>query len=514
MNVVIRKYNETYVKIEADIIVLQAISDYFSFFADNYQFTPKYRAKQWDGKIRLYDMIKNLFPIGLLFKLHVWLEKQNFQIEYLNFDKTNTKASISQIENFANDILKFPFPLRDYQLEAVKTGLTERKCVLLSPTGTGKSAIIYTLIRMIQHRNKDFKFLVMVPSVGLVDQMVGDFDDYAVKIKPFSTQCQKIFSGYTKEISKKVVVSTWQSLQDLPKEFFMQFDVLLVDECHTGSTDGRVIKKLVEHCSRAKYKIGTTGTIQDAKLNEYSLNAIYGKIYQFTQTAKEIERGNLAKILINQIHLEYSEEDSKKLFKYKKQLKQKLENDKVGSTLYQAEIEFINKLDYKRNLITSICKKQKDNILILFRRNNFGKRVFDELKKIIADRQIFYIDGHTDKDIRNNVRKICENNSNVIIVAQIKVFGTGISIKRLHHVILAESLKSKITFFQSIGRSLRLHKSKLLATIYDIVDCLRYKEIDNIVLKHSATRKEMCELEGFPIKLYKVSVEQFKYIKK
>jgi superfamily II DNA or RNA helicase len=510
MNIVIRKYNETYVKIEADIIVLQAISDYFSFFADNYQFTPKYRAKQWDGKIRLYDMIKNLFPIGLLFKLHIWLEKQGFEIEYLNFDKTNTKASISQIENFANDVLKFPFPLRDYQLEAVKTGLIERKCVLLSPTGTGKSAIIYTLIRMIQHRNKDFKFLVMVPSVGLVDQMVGDFDDYSVKTKPFSAQCQKIFSGFTKDISKNVVVSTWQSLQDLSKEFFMQFDALIVDECHTGSTDGRVIKKLVEHCSRAKYKIGTTGTIQDAKLNEYSLNAIYGKIYQFTQTSKEIERGNLCNLLINQIQLKYSDDEAAQLFKQKVMLKKRLNNEKYGAALYQCEVNFINKLDYKRNLIESICKKQNNNILILFKRNSqFGDKLFKQLQNNLPDRQVFFVNGQTDRESRSEVRKICEKINNAIIVANYGVFSTGVNVKNLHHIIFGESIKSKITVFQSIGRGLRLHSSKSIVNIYDIIDVLIHKQIKNSIFKHSESRLELYQREGFKVKQWSVMTQNF-----
>jgi len=511
VNIVIKKYNETYVKIEADIVVLQAISEYFSFKAENYQFTPKYKTGQWDGKIRLYDLNKNLFPIGLLFKLHAWLSKQDITIEYVNFDKSNTIANNQQIITFSEDVLKFPFPLRDYQLEAIKTGLCERKGVLLSPTGTGKSAIIYTLVKMILHRNQDYKILIIVPTISLVDQMVGDFDDYSVKLKrPCSKDCQKIFSGQDKQIKKSIVVSTWQSLQTLPKEFFMQFGAVIVDECHTGSTDGKTIKKIVEYCSRAKYKIGTSGTIQDAKLNEYSLNALYGKIYQFTQTSKEIERGNLCDLIINQIFLKYSKKESADLLKEKIKIKQFHEGQALGASLYHCEVNFINKLNYKRNLIESICKKQTDNILVLYRRNSqFGIKLFEQLKNNLTDRQVFLVNGNTDKDIRNEVRKICEKSDNAIIVANYGVFSTGVNIKRLHHIIFGESIKSKISVLQSIGRGLRVHSSKNKVNIYDIVDSLSYGKIKNSILKHAEVRLELYEREQFKVKKWEVQANTF-----
>ena len=217
----ITKYNETYARLEADIEILKAISEYFVFKTDNYQFHPKYKSGKWDGNIRLYDLGKNLFPLGLLFKLQIWLKKQDFIIEYLNFDKNNTVYTDDEINKFAEDKLKFPFKLRDYQTDGIRIGLTERKCVLLSPTATGKSAIIYALTRMILNKNRDYKVLVMVPTIHLVDQMAGDFDDYAVNLGfRFSDYCQKIYDGSSKILKKQIIFSTWQSLMNLPKDFF------------------------------------------------------------------------------------------------------------------------------------------------------------------------------------------------------------------------------------------------------------------------------------------------------
>jgi superfamily II DNA or RNA helicase len=513
MHIIIKKYNETFCRIEADEVVLQAINNYFSFKADKYQFHPKYKAGIWDGKIRLYNLTKNLFPQGLLFKLHAWLKNQNFDIEYVNFDKSNTIATNQQIIKYSTDVLKFPFALRDYQVESIRTALVERKCVILSPTASGKSAIIYVVTRMIQHRNQNEKTLIIVPTISLVSQLAGDFDDYSVNIEPYSKECQLIYGGESKKINKNVTISTWQSLQTLPKEFFMQFTSVIVDECHCGSVDGKQIKKIVEWCSRAKYKIGLSGTIQDSKLHEFSINAIYGKIYQFTNTNREIERGNLSQIQIHQIFFHYDDSDAKLFFQERKQLERDafLQERDTKASIYHHEIAFINEKNYKRNFICSICRKQKKNTLILFRRNSqFGFKLFDQMKKEFVDRQVFLVTGATEKEQRESVRKICEKHDNAIIISNYQLFSTGINIVNLHNIIFGESTKSKITTLQSIGRGLRKLDSKEMMQLFDIVDVIMQNDNYNIMFKHAFERLEMYEKEKFPVKKYDVLTKDYR----
>ncbi len=508
MNIVIKKYNESYIKLDADIEILKAISTYFIFKADNYQFHPKYKTGVWDGNIRLYNLNKNLFPLGLLFKLYIWLKKRDIDIEYINFDKSNTVFTEQEIISFSEDKLKFPFPLRDYQIDGVQIAIKERKCIILSPTATGKSAIIYAALRMILNKNRNFKVLIMVPTIHLVDQIAGDFDDYSVNLGiKFSDYCQKIYGGETKQLNKQIIISTWQSLQNLDKSFFTQLDGILVDECHTGSTDGKVIKRLVEYCSKAKYKIGLSGSLHESKMNEYSLNGIYGKIYRVTNTRREIERGNLTDLRIHDINIRYSKEESQKLFQKKMIVKKSFDGEKYGAALYHAEINFVNSLPHKRNLIENICRKQKNNILVLFRRNSqFGDKLFKQLNENLPDRKVFLVNGATDKDIRNEVRRICEKIDNAIIVANYGVFSTGVNIKNLHHIIFAESIKSKITVLQSIGRGLRKHVNKIMLFIYDIVDDLTHKGVKNSLVKHVDERDIIYKKEGFKV-LPKVTIK-------
>lgn len=498
---IITKLNETYCKLECDDYIKVMIQKYFCFRPNNYQFMPTYRMGKWDGYVRLYDIHRNLFPTGLLFKLVKLCNDTDIDIEWKNFISTNNiDVDYNFVTDYAKNILKLKFPVRDYQIDGVLKGLKEKHCILLSPTGTGKSLIIYILTRLILKYNKHFRILIVVPTLSLIDQMVGDFCDYAFDTGlDFNLLCQKIYSGHTKDISKQIVVSTYQSLQNMKSDYFKQFDAILVDECHTGSLKGNSNNKIVMNCINAVYKIGFSGTVQDNIENIYSLYSAFGQIYKLTNTSNEIKRGNLSEIKIVQYFLHYTKEDTREFFN--KVNESKLFGDNITAT-YQAEIEWLNEKNYKRNFILSICKKLNNNALILFKRNEqFGEKLYNQLCKKLGHRKmIFYVVGETDKDIRNEVRKICEKQDNCIIVANYRVFSTGINIKNLHYVIFGESVKSKITTLQSIGRSLRLSSNKECAYIIDIADYLEDSEGNtNMTFKHAFDRRDIYEKENFKI---------------
>lgn len=514
MELKVKKRNESYVSLYGDSVALQVIYDYFSFKPQNYQFTPAYRQKRWDGVYHLYDIHKNLFPLGLVFKLDTFCKMQNINITYEDFGCSGIKVDKETIENYTQNNLKMSIKLRDYQLDGVETALREQHCILLSPTGTGKSAMIYTILRMILKYNNKFKILIIVPTVGLVEQMVGDFEEYSANENiDIAKKCQKIYEGSKKDVEKQIVISTYQSLQNVNADYFRQFSALLVDECHTGSVKGNVINRIVTNCINAVYKIGFSGTLQDTKMNIYSLNGLYGKVYQLTQTRKEIDRGNLTNIKIYQIYLHYSDSDAVEFFNKRNKAKQMLAiNSEMPKTiLYQKEIEYVNEKDYKRNFICAICRKQKMNTLILFKRNSqFGYKLYDKMKLEFPDRNVFLITGSTEIEDRDNVRKICENNNNAIIIASYKIFSTGVNIKNLHNIIFGESIASKITTLQSIGRTLRLHESKKQSQLFDIVDYISYDDEINMMVNHAFKRLDIYKNEKFDVVKKDVLAENYK----
>ena len=79
-----------------------------------------------------------------------------------------------------------------------------------------------------------------------------------------------------------------------------------------------------------------------------------------------------------------------------------------------------------------------------------------------------------DVEEREEIRKLMEEQDDVVCIAISKIFSTGINIKNLHNIIFAAIGKAKIKIIQSIGRTLRKHSSKKRATIFDIWDNLKY----------------------------------------
>lgn len=502
MKLEIKKKNESYVSLISDSMVLKSIHEYFKFHPNNYQFMPAYKMQKWDGFVRLYDINKNLFPLGLLFKLLSFCKAQNIETEFKDFNVQPINLSLEWINDYSQNVLKLGFPLRDYQAEGIQIGMREKHCILLSPTGTGKSLIIYSLVRLILKHFQQSKILIIVPTLSLVDQMVGDFNDYSKNTDlNFNDLTQKIFSGKDKEVKKQIVISTYQSLQHQDASYFKQFNALLVDECHVSSLKENMVNKIISNCSNAIFKIGFSGTLQNSTFNLYSLYSSFGKVYQLTQTKKEIDRGNLSNVLIWQIPIRYPIEISKKFFEEKKKWEQEtVFHENKQTLIYSKEVEYINSLPYKMDLIEKICMKQKMNTLILFRLNEFGNNLFNKLRTNLKDRKVFLVTGQTEKDVREYIRKVCEVNNNIVIVANYKIFSTGINIKNLHNVIFGESIKSKITTLQSIGRSLRLNENKEKAQIFDLIDVLTYNGELNIIANHSTERLQIYEKENFEVR--------------
>ena len=110
------------------------------------------------------------------------------------------------------------------QIDAFVHAVRERRALMLSPTASGKSFIIYLLVRYYAKRT-----LILVPTTSLVSQLSSDFADYGFDSDAF---VHRVYAGQDKGSTKPITISTWQSLYKLPKEFFNQFDVIIGDEAH------------------------------------------------------------------------------------------------------------------------------------------------------------------------------------------------------------------------------------------------------------------------------------------
>lgn len=487
----VEKLNEVHLRVYSDGGVELELADYFTYEYPGAKFTPQYRARLWDGKIRLYDAIRKTLYCGLMPYLQLFAERNGYEIECDNVDFYED-IQLEEVTSYAESLNLHgrgePIDIRDYQLDAIHTALSHARRVLVSPTGSGKSLIIYTLCRW--HLEQGRKCLVVVPTTSLVEQMYSDFEDYSTANGWITKHhCQKLYSGFPREFDRDIMFTTWQSIYKQPKSWFDQFDVVIGDEAHQFKA--KSLTTIMEKMTDTKYRIGTTGSLDDKKVNRLVLEGIFGKVYKVTSTKKLQETGSLAPIKITALLLSYPEDVRKACAKME----------------YQAEIDFLVKNDKRNKFLRNLALNCKGNTLLLFQFvDKHGSVLYDMIKAKADGRKVFFIHGGTDVEDREGVRKILSGEDDAIVVASFGVFSTGINIPSIENIIYASPSKSRVRNLQSIGRGLRLNKGKSHCNLFDLTDNLSWKSWKNHTLKHGAERFKLYSEEEFPVKLVEVSL--------
>jgi len=485
--IVIAKLNETFLQISCEKHIAYELNEYFSFKIPNAQFHPKVKARMWDGKIRLFNIQTGQLYFGLLPYLKEWTKKHSYQVQTDIIDaKPLTGLDIESIKEFFDSLNLYcknvKITPRDYQIASFMECVKNDRVLLLSPTSSGKSLVIYSLIRWYQKFLDNDKMLIVVPTTNLVSQMYGDFGDYSSHDKNWNVEkyCHKIYSGKAKNSKEQIYISTWQSLYKLPKEYFEQFSLIVGDEAHLATANS--LKGILEKSTFCRYRFGTTGTLKDSKCNKLMLEGLFGKTYTAVTSKQLMDDKHISKLNIQCLQLEYPEE----------------ERETMKKATYQEEINFIVTHKKRNNFICNLALEQNGNTLILF---NYVEKHGKVLEKMLMDkdsnRQIFFIAGETDVEQREAIRKATEEEKNAIIVASSGVLSTGVNIKNLQYLIFAHPYKAKIRNLQSIGRVLRLDDKNNKAVLYDIIDDLHWKKYENYGLKHWKERLNIYLKEKF-----------------
>lgn len=482
-NITIQKKNEIYLKIETEPHVHQELAEYFTFDVPGAKFMPQYRSKHWDGKIRLYSNYTGEIYVGLLDKIVSWAKKYDYTVDFKDNKfygtpfEANELISYEGVSDYMNSISKHK--PRDYQINAVYDALKYNRKLLISPTASGKSLMIYSITRYFVEKNS--KVLLVVPTTSLVEQMYKDFEDYGWNS---SEHCHKIYSGKEKTTNKNVVITTWQSIYNLQKSFFQNFDVVIGDEAHLFKSKSLV--SIMTKLDSAKYRYGFTGTLDGSQTHKWVLEGLFGPSYKVTQTKELIEKGHLSKLQIKVLLLKHSEQQFNE---------------------YEEEIQYLINHEKRNKFIKNLVLDLKGNSLVLFNRvESHGMPLYELINKSASTgRKIFFVHGGVDTQERELVREITEKENNAIIVASYGTFSTGINIKNLHNVIFASPSKSRVRNLQSIGRILRKGNNKSQTVLYDIADDCTYKSRRNYTLNHLIERIKIYNEEKFNYEIIQVN---------
>ena len=485
-NLTVELQNHSVMAVVCEPSVRHELSEYFSFMVPGAKFMPAFRRKQWDGKIRLFNALTCELHVGLFAKLCKFASDRHYHVQMKNseYGLPNAKEKVDH-QQLVKDMTSYgmPFELREYQYEAVTHGLERKRCLLLSPTGSGKSFIIYNLMRQC-HEANEMSVLVVVPTTSLVEQMYKDFEDYGYDVE---ANCHKIYSGKDKNTKKPIIITTWQSVYRLGKEWFSQFGTVFGDECHLFKA--KSLSTLMDKCTEAEYRFGTTGTLDGTQVNKLVLEGLFGPTKRVTFTRDLQDAGTLAKLKIDILLLDYPKEMRRKAKDFN----------------YQEEVDWIVTHEPRNNLIRNLALTQTGNTLVLFQ---FVEKHGEPLHKLIKEKNdnTFYVHGGTDTSDREAIRGIVEGSDKAIIVASMGTFSTGINIRNLHNIIFASPSKSQIRVLQSIGRGLRKSDNNQDTKLIDIADDLQWQSHKNFTLKHSGERIKIYSKEKFDYEIHKVEI--------
>lgn len=483
------------VRVECNRGIAHELSDYFTFKVPGYKFMPAYRARLWNGEIKLFNVHTGLVYAGLTDYIKKFAEDRGYTLT-LPSKNTNTFTPES-VRKFMQDFLQIrvggkKVDAHEHQVHAVHHAMHEERCLLLSPTGSGKSLIIYTLLRYYLDKiPHDKKVLIVVPTVSLVEQMVSDFADYS-SANGWDTdaKCHKIMAGADKGTDKRVVVSTWQSVYKQSEKWFQQFSAVIGDEAHLFKS--KSLTSIMSKLKTCPFRVGTTGTLDGTQTHRLVLEGLFGRAYEVTKTKALMEQKILSDLKIDCLLLSYPD----------------LDREAVKRAKYQDEIKWIIGSPRRNAFIANMCKRLKGNSLILFQFVEDHGKVLNSLVRacVPPERKVFFVHGGTEAADREEIRKIVESESDAIIIASYGTFSTGISIRRLHNIIFASPSKSRIRVLQSIGRQLRVSQDKTTAKLYDLGDDLSWKSWKNHTLRHMNERMKLYEAEGFEYRLVKITL--------
>ena len=482
----ISKKNEVYLTLsDLSPSENQELSEYFTFEVPGFKFMPMYRNRMWDGKIRLFSPATGEIYVGLLPYIKKFCDSNHISyiLEKGVEDERNVVREVVRgfIRSLKPKSKGKSLKIRDYQIDAVHHAISSNRAVLVSPTASGKSLVIYSLVRYYQMSGH--KTLILVPTTSLVEQMYSDFQDYGWSS---GTYCQKIYQGHDRKITKDVAISTWQSIYKMPKKYFENFGCVIGDEAHLFKA--KSLTGIMTKLHQCKYRFGLTGTLDGTQTHQLVLEGLFGAVEKVATTKELMDKKTLANLKIKCIILKHPT------------IREKM--------TYAEELDYITGNNERNDFITNLLVHLPGNTLCLFQLvEKHGKILYDKVKEKENGTPIFFVYGATGATEREDIREIVDGEKNSITIASYGTFSTGINIRNINNIVLASPSKSKIRVLQSIGRGLRRSEVKDSILIFDIADDISYKERRNFTLTHFTERLNIYNEEQFDYEISKVKLK-------
>lgn len=463
-----------------DTTFLAIIREHFSIANPSYNKSYTFRF----APRRIYAITASgKFDIGMYDEILKFIKQEGFDVS-INNDTDFFLQYKPLYINYTIPTLKYK--LRDYQHNSVTAALNHGRGVVVLPTAAGKTLTIATLIcSMPNFYDKNFRCLIIVPTLQLIHQTYADFIDYNIP----SMFISKWSGDDIPDLNSKIIIAGLHILQSQYEnnlDYLKNINAVIIDECHK-IRKGNIINNILKTIDTPN-KFGFTGTMPPDMIDQWNIIGKIGPILYKEESINLRNNKQISNLIIQILIFNY----------YNTPIFTRSNNN--PTQMYEEESNFIINSSERNDKIKTICEKTDKNTLILIERIKHGEILFECIKQTCLTKEVFFIQGSVDVEVREKIRGLMETKDNIVCIAISKVFAEGISVNNLHYIIFAASKKAKIKILQSIGRGLRLHASKKMLIVFDIADNLRYGK------KHLKERIKLYESEKIQYKTVEIQI--------
>lgn len=476
----------------------------------NFYFHPLVKKKIWDGSICFVEKRGAFWkvPIGLWREVMQIGEEYNIQIEINGLDRViNKDLTLEEFTEWVKDFFADGIggdptkQVRDYQIETAWKIIKYRYSVSEVATSSGKTLIAFIILAYLKSKGLIRKYLMVVPNTNLVFQGSDDFEDYG--INRIGSKVQQIGGGSKIREGCDVIIGTFQSLVKQEEDFFSEVDLVFVDEAH--HTNSNSIKKIVSHCMHCKWRYGLTGTLTKRGTADYlTIQQYLGPLVMEIPPSFLFDNNYATPVSIKVVIMDWLDEE------YKEKLSElKINNNNLeGNEIYNIERKLVIESKKRLNYVVDFISKTSKNSLVLFQsvKDEYGKQIWNLLREKNSDKEVFYVDGETDENLREEYKLRMSSGNNKILIATYGTFATGISINNLHNIFLVESYKSEVLIKQSLGRGMRKMEGKEKVNVIDFVDDFSTGKYQNYLMKHGEVRISIYKKECFEYRIFRIKL--------
>ena len=495
---ILQDYDEEVDRKQLEITLTRKIHNHF--------FHPLVKKKHWDGAICFVDKRGPLWrvPAGLWSEVFELGEKYKIDIEIIGLERIiDGDLTLEEFTEWCDGFFKDrKFSPRDYQIEAAWRIVKFRFSCLEIATSSGKTLIAFIVLAYLKNVLGINKFLMIVPNTTLIIQGSEDFEEYGLK-ELDNCDIQLIHGGNKNKISSGLMIGTYQSLVKQEESFFDGVEAVFVDESHQSHS--KSIKEVISRCRDSRYRFGLSGTLTNRNTAEHlTIQQYLGPLTMEISPKFLFDNKYATPVAIKIVKMDWLDQNLKeKLYELRTN-----KGEMEGNEIFGVERKLVVSSDKRLKYIVDFIAKTSKNSLVLFQSvgEGYGKRIYEALREIQADKEVYYVDGDTDPERRDYYKTKLEEGTNKVLVASFGTLSTGVSVKNIHNIFLTESYKSEVLIKQSLGRGMRLYEGKEKVNIIDFVDDFSWKSSINYLMKHSLERIEIYKREKFDYKMYDVTL--------